>query len=228
MGRKKHSIEDTKQALISRYGDSFICDLERLKKSEYGTLSSIGIKYNVSREYIRQMFERLFCDSVRNLHSNVKIRIKNSSGCLYDPRRKCADYSKNYGPVYKGAKSELVVFKKLKELGFNDISFGRSVDFKINGKLVEIKSSFKIHKTSKYAVYGYFRFALSKIQREKADFLICYDAVYSRFFIIPNSYFKNKPCVYIPPPINNCVKLQKEISVFENNFDALKRMVDTA
>ena len=222
MGRRKLSIQEYKQSLESRYGSSFLPDIERVKTFQFGTLSSVGEKYGVSREFIRQIFKRLFERSIKNCHKSKKEILKETDICLYDPRRKNADYSLNTCNVRKGATSELIVFKKLKELGFDDISFERSVDFKVNGKLVEIKSAFKTSSVGSRRS-KYFRFCLSEIQRETADFIICYENVNKRFFVIPNMYFKNKQTIYIPEIINKSFKIQKDISAFENNFDALKK-----
>lgn len=188
------------ERLINKYGPSIIDDLESLKTDPV-TLTALGDKYGFTREYGRQLFFTVFGYRYTGFKSaKIQKRKIDKVIRLRNPVEKVIRFKRG-GGCYKGAIGEALVYGVCESLGYDITSgIGHSVtyDLIINGYKCDVKTAFK---TSRIGPgQEYFKFGISKKQRDCLDFLILHVAPLSVTFIIPQKICDG-PMVYIPPTL---------------------------
>lgn len=204
----KQRIKNFMEKLVNKYGENLICDLKKLQNSPYSTLQEIGNKYSITRERVRQIFNKLYGESFGKYTIAKSVKYKkikedcdmlNSINCTIE--QKIADF--DLGILKgKGIASEVMFAKKCKELGF-DIKYsdcGRGIDFEVNGKTVELKSRHSSTRAKKSRGVSYYNVHFLKHQRT-ADFFVVHVVPQSAFYIIPSS--RVMATVAIPNKITN-------------------------
>jgi len=172
--------------LRKRYGPQLLKDLNVLFHKPFWNLTDVAQKHGFSREYARQLFAQIYRIPYRQIQER-KARVRRAEesalNCTKDPVAKLATYK---GKKKMGAQVELMVKQKCEELGFEYKCEpnGGSIDFEINGYMVEVKSMSKSRKTSKRGP-KYFGFYLLESQRKLADFMIAYVWPTQTFYVIP-------------------------------------------
>ncbi len=191
--------------LEKRY-PSIMEEIAKLFQNPYWTLQAIAEKYGITREYIRQVFNRLYNAGIKNglLEWRQNVKLENEMGCIYDPRQKVIRYAE--GLILKGAIAEKIVFEQCEALGFK-VKPGSDMiyDLKINGLKVDVKSSWKATKTNPQSNRTY-HFGISSKQKKVCDFLICVKMPQAEAYIIPSSEFpksKKAGSIYIRKNLNN-------------------------
>lgn len=202
MGRKK--IKNKRRGILihcrDKYGIEFIKDLKSLKYKQFWNLTYMGDKYNLSKERIRQIFKMVYKEPFRKYQvrkTKDLLNEINSMGGTCDPRNKMKDCNTNVG---KGTTGEIIVLNKCIEIGL-DVSGAKdkSVDLIINGNEVDVKICYKMFKPSKENISEYYRFRLSKLEREKNKFVVCLCALEKKYYIIPIKDIKTKgENIFIP------------------------------
>jgi len=181
-----------KTRLIKRYGDDILNDFNSLFNLETTTLSAIANKYNFSREYARQVFNKINgfkYTGLKNKRTEIHFREKEKLIIeKRDPRNKVASYHGGENSnILKAITAEKKVFDICVALGYELRPYhSKAIDIVINGFKCEVKSSYTSVFTSRGQKTGSHHFALSNSQNG-VDFVICYIAPNNKFFIIPRS-----------------------------------------
>ncbi len=184
-----HDTEWYRARYIEKYGPGFLTDMERLKVDYSYTLQMAGAKYGVTREAIRKQFNRFWGvkytaytkEKSAKYHSAVQ-----ETGCANDPRHKVAEYAP--GATLEGAKSELAVANKCRELGYTvESPCGTNVDLSVNGFKVEVKRASKSVQPDKKGTSRYFHFHTNLRQTSEADFYVCEAVANNAFYILPSA-----------------------------------------
>lgn len=188
-----------RQSLIKRYGKNIIKDFEQLKNNYGWTLERLGEKYGFTREYARQAYEFVFDEKYTEKIEHFKeVRSNDIETCPNDPRHKFADYKRNGSNVWKSAKTEKMFFDECEKRNLNpQILCTRTIDIKVNGHLIDVKSSFTASLFGLGSKTPYMRFGISKKQRKKCDFIACYHGLKKVFFIIPKEAMTKSNMIYI-------------------------------
>ena len=180
-----HNVLWYRRRAIAKYGPDIINNLKAIKTKQYRTLTQVGEKYGFSREYARQLFKTLFGKDFGHYEKQKSVARKKdteSLKCNNDPRHKVANYKP--GNIKNGAKAELLVFNKCKEMGFDvEVPCDMVFDLKINGFNVDVKSA------GKASTFGgkstYFHFSTNPHQHDQCDFYVCYAMPKDIFYVIP-------------------------------------------
>jgi hypothetical protein len=209
----------THEELIGRwshkYGDEFICDLERLKTQPYLTLQKVASKYKMTRQNVNQKFYRLFGRYIDIKRAKTKKAREESSrvGCyLVDRLQECDSNSQTYPHIFAESK----FLERCKVKGFlveiKRICGGYNF-FVINGFKI------KIHATNR-PPWGstrikYYRFMMGGRKGfyiiDNLDFLAFYILPRDEFFIIPiDQLCKNLRSYYICSPLSPMSDMHKE------------------
>ena len=191
--KASHNASWFRKRVVEKYGPEIIDDLEAIKTRQYWTLQNVADKHGFSREYARQLFNKLFGKSTTPfIKQKALAREKDIAllGCPNDPRHKAADYVP--GRIKRGANIELIVFNKCLELGYDvNVSCNKTIDLIVNNFNVDVKSS---NKTSRVAnkksralkhCSEYFHFGCRPHQYAKCDFFVCYAIPIDTFWILP-------------------------------------------
>ena len=180
------SAEDFRKGLAKRYGSSIILDFEQLFRVSYWHLSDIAVKYGFSREYARQIFQRLYNCSLGQIRGERrgKRRIGLQIKPQCSPMLKLELYHKD-SLARVGAVVEALVVEKCEELGYvwKYEPHGRVIDFEINNHLVEVKSARAAVCRPKSGL-RYFCCYLNRDQRG-ADYVIFYVYPKKVFYVFP-------------------------------------------
>lgn len=195
-----HTIEWYRKRLIDKYGAEIIDDLKALKTRQYWTLTALGEKYSFSKEYARQIFKTIFGESYGKYGKEKTAKRRADAKmleCANDPRHKVANYEP--GIRKSAAKSELLVFNKCKELGFDvEIPCDAVFDLKINNFNVDVKSTSKttkvVPKHKQATASEYFHFGTEPSQHVQCDFYICHVIPKDIFYIIPQNAMGPSGC----------------------------------
>lgn len=171
------------KGLFRRYGQEILGDFNKLHVNPFWTLTAMGKKYGVTREYIRQAFGKLYGIPYTTARVQKTEARKDNLVCVNDPRHKVADYKE--GLVKKGAVGEFKTIKKCHELGFEAKPCReKEIDLVINGYKVDVKSAYTSCKPTG-CVSTYYRFCVSKKQIQKCAFIVCWIAPKDLFYIFP-------------------------------------------
>jgi hypothetical protein len=216
----KWRIENIKK----RYGPDILEDLEKSKSNPFFTHIHIAGKYNISREYVGQLY-RIVYGNRYNSDDKKTLREEELS-CSNNPNRKVAEYKKS-GSIYQGAITEKLFMCKCELLGF-DVSIPCKSDFDIvvNGWKIDVKSSIVARTNGRHLRIKYNRFTATKKQRDVCHFFACYSEITETFFIIPNEDIgKNigkTKTFYITPKKATCCAAKNRYHKYENRFDLLE------
>jgi hypothetical protein len=200
------------ESLTDKYGENIIDEYAKIIQSEKQGLKSIADKYGFTKEYARQVFEKLY-----GFHYTVikreKIKKKEEKKLIERQLKKDPTYKvENFkdGLIKKGAIAEKKVLDICATLGYTVKPFieNNSIDLVVNDYLVEVKSAWKsmIIPGGKTPCY---RFNLRDSQR-KTDFIVCYAAPLNKFFIIPISDFNNGCSIWVAEKESNVWNFSKD------------------
>jgi hypothetical protein len=164
------------------------------------TLEVIGNKYNLTRERVRQIYEKYtgfhYTVIVRQRSFERKRRKLNEIELRRNPTNKVDTYRNGF-PL-KGAIGEKKVLDICNNLNYKVTSYGnKTLDLVINGYGVDVKSAYKSYRYNKNYSLEHYHFHLLESQK-KADFIICYAVPINKFFIIPSSEFPKSQAIFIP------------------------------
>lgn len=167
-----------KKRLIKRHGDKIISDIKKAKETTALTYADIGEQYDLSRERIRQICNELFGLSYNPYKKSDTEKIRH-----FHPISKASRAPKGT-KVSMGFDGELIVYNKLKSLGF-DVTYPLEkapYDFMINDYKIEVKTSYKKAKMGKYK---YYRAKTSSNELKVVEFIIFYIPIINSFYIYP-------------------------------------------
>ena len=173
--------------LSKKYGDEFFENMDSLKQNPYTTLDWVAQQHGVTREYVRQLFHKIYGESyTATLHKNIALKKGGAINiCDKDIRNyyaKCDLFGDTPTP-YK--QIEMLFLKKAESLGMSVTQkCTRKVDFDVNGFAVDVKHCGKPFIPPKGRTPSH-RFSFSFWQSAMCDFLACYHSTEKCFFIIP-------------------------------------------
>lgn len=208
--------DNIREKLAKRYGQNILTDLDNLLANG---LQNFGDKYGFTREYARQLFEKVHgykYTAIKNYRAAKRAEsLQAVSALKKDPRYKVNHY-KTESNIGKGASSENKVFEICASLGYEIKPYeNRIIDLVINDYLVEIKSAYISRHLSDWSKTPHCRFRLLP-EQFNADFVVCHMVEKNRFFVIPKSEFSKVKTIYIPINPHNEWKL-KYASMETNN-----------
>lgn len=149
------------QNIVDKYGAEILDDFELLETRPFWNLVDIGSKYGFTREYARQIYNKLYNTGYMKLKKAKTAELEKRIVCRNDPRYKVAEYKK-YNHK-KGAEAELLFYNKCKELGFVvALLCDTIIDIKVNGYYVDVKSCYSPKKPSPKMKDGYYPFVISE------------------------------------------------------------------
>lgn len=191
-------------SLIEKYGKEILSDFDNLFNQSDISLIDISKKYGFTREYARQVFEKIF-----KFHFTVikKQKIEQRKQKLElvrqlrkNPCSKVERFKAGDSNAYKGALAEKKVYDICNVLGYEIKPYtpGLTIDLVINNYMVDVKSCYSTVITAKGKTTRQFHFNITSTQREIADFIICYAVTINKFFVIPIGAFPNGNNLYIP------------------------------
>lgn len=175
--------------LKDKYGEDIVDDILILKDDFTLTLQRVGDKYGVTREYIRQIYKKLTGEKYTKALSGRRKeweKIKNNMeiGCTNNPLHKIAEHKKSS----KTRQGAIIEQKFINECNSRNLSVEipckSTIDLKVNGYNIEVKSNGKARVFSG-AKIGRYLFCIRPNQYVKADFFACYHTKLKTFFIIP-------------------------------------------
>lgn len=192
--KRRNRLEKT---LIRKYGSDIIRDFKDLETKHYWDMGSIAKKYGLSRERIRQIYNRLSLVPYRIIRKRKRIDRENQKQSMdrfCDPRQKVSVFKEN-SLLKKGADIELLAFQKMIELNMQ-VEFQKNTiyDMIVNGHKVDIKGCYC--KKTNGGLSKYFHFGVRKNQLEQCKFIICYAVPIDTFYIIPVSIL-NSTSIFI-------------------------------
>jgi len=176
-------------------------DFEKMKTDKSITLQQLGDKYGITRERIRQIWERYFGYHYtvivkKHQQENKEQRFREIQ-LRKDPNYKVVNYKD--GLKKKGAFAEKKVLDICNSLNYIVKPYvdDQSIDLIINDCLVDVKSAYKAYRSNGSSKTKNYHFHILKSQR-KAEFVICYAEPLNKFFIIPSSAFPKSDYIFIP------------------------------
>jgi hypothetical protein len=196
--------EQFRASLTEKYGKEILSDFDNLFNQSDISLIDISKKYGFTREYARQVFEKIF-----KFHFTVikkqkieqrKQKIELVRQLRKNPCSKVERFKAGDSTIYKGALVEKKVYDICNVLGYEIKPYtpGSAIDLVINNYMVDVKSCYSTTLTSKGKATRQFHFHITNTQREIADFIICHAVTINKFFIIPIGVFPNGNSLYIP------------------------------
>ena len=210
-----------KANLIAKHGEAIIDDLNHTANIDSDfTLSDLSAKYGFTREYARQIFF-----GINGFQFTVikKVRIakdrERKLKLLRSPSEKLKRYTEG-SLQYNGAIAEDKAVNICNRLGFSvtiNREDGQTIDMVVNGLRCEVKASYRPTKTRNNG--HYYHFGLSKEQLEKVDFILCYVAPKSCFYVIPRSEITSS-IIWIPS--NSETQLKSRYNQFKEAWHLLK------
>lgn len=221
--RKAYRLRNIKDT----YGVEFFKDLKAVQKKHFHNLSTVAKKYNVSREYVRQIHNLIYGSGATPFLEAKRQERKESEAtvCTNDPRHKVAEYPEN-SKVHTGAVAELLFFEKCKSYGLNiQTPCKQQTDIQVNGYVIDVKSSINAMKTNSGAKSSYHHFHIRPEQRKLCDFFACYLHNQDVFYIIPNKdkgfdYDKMRS-IYIRVVPSNYCSAKNKYREYKNLFSQL-------
>lgn len=178
--------------LLGRYGAEFIHDLLVLKNTPGWSMTDVGKKYGVTREYIRQVFYQYFGYYYTECIKQKRDMVKNDiAPCVHDPKYKVAEYKKG-SLIKRGAVIELKFREICEAMGF-DIknSCSPTTDIIVNGYKVEIKSTTRPYKYYPGSKSSSYKWSIRADQIKENDYFALYRPDIDKFIIVPNELKQN-------------------------------------
>lgn len=182
-GRPKITNEEFKNNLEQKYPD-ILLNLDAILTRPLWRCANVAQTYSLSREYIRQIFNRLYGTPYKAVAA-----------------QKRKEVLKGINICNLSFNSELTVFKdrrnswemiplvkaKCEKLGFN-CSFKRNTNwynFKINNYKVIVRTTGKPVYLNERFDQKYYKVVLTKTQNKLLDFLICFVWTKKIFYVLP-------------------------------------------
>jgi hypothetical protein len=224
----KHRDQDwVKNRLVERYGPDIISHFEKARTTPFYSLVDIAKKYGFSREYSRQLYEKIFGEPFTIAKKDKSKNIA-EIGCKYNPKGKVANY-KPGSLIYIGAIAEKLFMCRCELLGYKvEMYHNSNIDIVINGFKVDVKSATKCSATTKrYKDKKYWRFQVSCEQLNTCDFFAFYIYDDDSFYILPNDqqHMNNtskRKVIYISEIKSDYHNAKNKYSEFKNRFDLLE------
>ncbi len=186
---------------LQKQNKKMVADFRKLEIDPSLTLTSISKKYGFSKEYARQLFEKIYGYKFTILKDKRigerEAKEQQERFNKKNPINKVNRYvtTSNAG---KGAQSEKLVLDICLFLGYEYKPFPRKnqIDLVINNFWVDVKSRYKGFLLPKIQIQRY-QFQLTPFQYKHANFIICHIVPTNKFFIIPKKSFPKSRMIYI-------------------------------
>ena len=181
---------------IKKYGQSLLEDMEYLQSGRT-TLATIGSRYSLTRERVRQLYSIFFgekyTEAVRKKTSLRKERVQRDDyeRNLFPNRHSRA---KKSGPRYTGMIAEKLFLEKSESIGYVvEMARGGAVyDATVNGIPVDIKCGSAAVLCWKRGKQLYYHFGTRKKQREIVKYFPFYLIDQDLWYIIPSKELKGE------------------------------------
>jgi len=179
---------DKVKRTVKKYGIQFLKDLNALDSRHFWNLTEMGKKYNLSREYIRQIYSLIKQRPYKKVLSKKTEKLKKETelSCTCNPHNQLAlaeinglSKDSHYFKHYKTRK------KFMDLCPFADISIDKKGLFIINNHKVNVISAYKVSLTTPRNKTGHFRYSIT--ENIPADFWACWHNEEQAFFIIPRN-----------------------------------------
>lgn len=169
--------------ILKKHGDSLLGELLELKSNPFKTLESVGVKFGLTRERIRQLYNSLHYPETYSGRVTVKNLVANDirGTCILHPKQKAAEMTGNIG---MGAKYESLFWSKCEKLNYDvSVYHNQKIDMRVNGFAVDVKSSEKTYNPNNSEEYHHY--SVSEYQMLNTNFISCYHHTRGGFIIIP-------------------------------------------
>jgi hypothetical protein len=196
---KDSAMEKFISRLVNKFSNEFIGDIEKLGQDHSLNMAKIGIKYGITRERVRQIFNKyngFAFTQIKNKISCEKKEIKRAEKTNLDNKVVRFKLGSNQlkGTLTEKRVRDICRFFKYK---VNAPTGGES-DLFVNGYRVEVKSSHKTWRDNK-GKQEYYHFSISAKQSLMADFFVLHCVPVDDFYIIKNEIKKEiQKSFYIP------------------------------
>lgn len=220
---KKISLPSMANRLKDKYGKSLLKDMALLYKNPAYTLTRVGLKHGVTREYIRQIFKKLYKVTYKYALSKKSKKYHEDIGCANDPRYIVVCHSSK-SSFYKTAVVTNDVWKIANQNGWKiELSCSKKYgDIVINGYRVAIRLCKKPRKYTSKKYYYLFRIN----KNEFVDFFILHTGDTKRWFIIPSVVLNGSVNIYVRDDVGYYTNGKREDSkkwlCFENAWHFLE------
>jgi len=190
--------------LKAKYGDEIISDFTVTVWLKDFKLKTLTQKYNILSDTSKKIFE--FLNSTTYHEFLTKKRTQKKTQIIADKKDpyKRFEHSKGTNNVHKGTLGEIRLFEACKEKNIDIIPVFNRIDYKINGKKVELKTRFSSVRTdySRKNSRRFYNFGrISDKEWKNLEFLICLIFPHNLFYIIPKSAVTSRR-VSLPDPNN--------------------------
>lgn len=195
--------------LTEKYGKEIFTDFENLLNQNDVSMYDISKKYGLTRERVRQLFEKIFkfhFTVIKNQRKEQrKLKVELDRQLRKNPCVKVDRFNSGDSNLYKGVLAEKKVYDICNALGYEIKPYkpSQAIDLVINDYMVDVKSCYSTIFTSKGQTTRQFHFTISNAQREIANFIICHAVSINKFFVIPISAFPSGNHLYIPEKPEN-------------------------
>jgi len=135
----EQGLYEWKIKIENKFGKQIHEHLAALKNNPFYTLDYIGKLHGVTRERIRQIYQKYYNEPYTKDLRFKKTNRKADLSCSKDPRNKVIAYKNKQSSVYKGALAEKEFLDECIGRGFDvDPMCDAAVDLKINGWTVDV------------------------------------------------------------------------------------------
>jgi hypothetical protein len=170
----------------SKYTTKIFTDMESLRSNPYTHLSWLAEKYGVTREYIRQLHNKIYGEKYTSKVKEHSKLINLDISCNGDIRNYFALREVNGEKPSKYKMYEKLFIDECISRGFDvPQQCNGAVDFIVNGFNIDVKAATKKALLSQGSLTHHCRYSYTMKQAQKADFLACYHFGEKAFFIIP-------------------------------------------
>jgi hypothetical protein len=205
--------------LYTKYGNDFLVQLKDVyEKKPFWSLSKIARNFKLSRERVRQIYNVMYLEGIRD-NVNPK-KIEQDLTCINDPRSKVTYYKCGSKPFF-GAVSEKLFMEECEKRGFEfKVVCESKYDMVVNGYKVEIKSRTR-PSLSRGNVWQC-GFNLHTGQKEATDIFACYHPIEKSFFIIPKSALEHRVTLSIRACKSNDIRAKNRYWEYQNAWHLLE------
>ncbi len=208
-GRKKLSKEQYALRLGVRFGRNFISSLKRLENDPFLTGSHIAYRFGITREYIRQICDRLF----------QKGFLKNRHKRLREKKKKVTEDIKTQIRVSKIERNPrnsaiIAAFRKLKAMGFKPalgFFYNKPRIVLEDTRVITVYSTKHPRKLNQHSQRLYYAYQIKRRPPETDYVITSYfqNGSYT-FYIFPKDLFRTKQWILIPYPEDGSYRQYKE------------------
>ena len=188
-------MRNSEEYFIERYGEEFLLDLEKARTRPLHTLSDVANKYGFTREWIRQLFTRIygkpFMHYKRIKSKELRSEIENL-GCKYDPIQRLNYIKENKNNINLNLQAQNLFISRCNKLGYTvETILDRKASLKINENSVIIRAGSNSRRLSPHSYCKYYYFNIESESLNNIDFIILYLADKELFYIVPSEIVKN-------------------------------------